>query len=183
MQWTGDISSSGDSLNQEVANMIKAGMNGIAYESSDLGGHNGKPNNEQYLRWTQYGALSPIYRTHSNNSFATGRTPWTYGDYETEITRNYLSMRYHLLPVYYALSHENYMTGMPIMRSLEFAYPQYEQSKRTDQYLLGENILVAPITNKADALSSDEFSSLKMSFYGNKELQGEPAVTARRRQE
>ena len=177
MQWTGDISSNGDSLNQEVANMIKAGMNGIAYESSDLGGHNGKPNNEQYLRWTQYGALSPIYRTHSNNNFATGRTPWTYGDYETEITRNYLSMRYHLLPVYYALSHENYMTGMPIMRSLEFDYPQYEQSKRTDQYLLGENILVAPITNKADALSSDEFSSLKMSFYGNKDLQGEPAVT------
>ena len=177
LQWTGDISSNGDSLNQEVANMIKAGMNGIAYESSDLGGHVGKPSSGLYLRWTQYGALSPIYRTHSNRDVSIARTPWAYGDYETEITRNYLSMRYHLLPVYYALSHENYMTGMPMMRSLEFDYPQYEQSKRTDEYLLGENILVAPMTNKVAAAPANEFHALKMSFFNNRNLEGEPVVT------
>ena len=177
LQWTGDISTNGDSLNQEVANMIKAGMNGIAYESSDLGGHVGKPSSGLYLRWTQYGALSPIYRTHSNRDVSIARTPWAYGDYETEVTRNYLSMRYHLLPVYYALSHENYMTGMPMMRSLEFDYPQYEQSKRTDEYLLGENILVAPMTNKVAAAPANEFHALKMSLYNNRNLEGEPVVT------
>ncbi|MDD7157943.1 MAG: glycoside hydrolase family 31 protein [Firmicutes bacterium] len=177
LQWTGDISTNGDSLNQEVANMIKAGMNGIAYESSDLGGHVGKPGSGLYLRWTQYGALSPIYRTHSNRDVSIARTPWAYGDYETKVTRNYLSMRYHLLPVYYALSHENYMTGMPMMRSLEFDYPQYEQSRRTDQYLLGENILVAPMTNKVVAASANEFHALKMSLFGNRNLEGEPVVT------
>lgn len=177
LQWTGDISSNGDSLYQEVANMIKAGMNGIAYESSDLGGHVGKPSSGLYLRWTQYGALSPIYRTHSNRNVAIGRTPWTYGDYETEITRNYLSMRYHLLPVYYALSHENYTTGQPLMRSLEFDYPQYEQSKRTDEYLLGENILVAPMTNKVEAAAANEFHALKMSFFNNRNLEGEATLT------
>ncbi len=178
LQWTGDISSTGASLEQEVANMIKAGNSGIVYESSDLGGHNGKPSSEQYLRWMQYGALSPIYRTHGNNTISMGRTPWNYGEYETEVVRDYLSMRYHLLPVYYALAHENYMTGMPIMRSMEYDYPQYEESTRVDQYLLGENILVAPISNSVTVADASEFSDLKISYYNNTDMSGAPVTTA-----
>lgn len=63
------------------------------------------------------------------------------------------------------------------MRSLEFDYPQYEQSKRTDEYLLGENILVAPMTNKVAAAPANEFHALKMSLYNNRNLEGEPVVT------
>lgn len=177
LQWTGDISSTGASLEQEVANMIKAGNSGIVYESSDLGGHNGKPKSEQYLHWMQYGALSPIYRTHGNNSISMGRTPWNYGEYETEVVRDYLSMRYHLLPVYYALAHENYMTGMPLMRSLEFDYPGYEESSRLDEYLLGENILVAPISNNATVAPASEFSGLQIAYYNNIDMSGSPVIT------
>ena len=60
------------------------------------------------------------------------------------IIRDYVNLRYRLLPTYYNLSHENYETGMPLVRRLDFEYPEYESAARNDQYLLGEDILIAP---------------------------------------
>ena len=48
------------------------------------------------------------------------------------------------MPTYYALACENFETGMPLARRLDFYYPQYEEAKDNSQYLLGKDILVAP---------------------------------------
>jgi len=172
-QWTGDISASEKGLAQEIENVVKAGKNSLPYVSSDLGGHNGQPATDLYIRWMQYGALSPIYRTHSANSANYQRLPWLFGEQALEVVRNYIQMRYRLLPLYYSLSHENYMTGLPLTRSLEFDYPQYEESKRNDEYLLGENILVAPMSGDY-AAKDEDFKDITISYFNNTTMSGKP---------
>ena len=145
IQWTGDIRSGMRDLAQEIAIAIRGGAEiGIPYMSSDLGGHVESLSEKEYIRWIQYGMLSSISRVHCTNT-EPGRMPWLFGDKAEEVFKTYQDMRYRLLPLYYDLARQNYDTGLPIMRRVDIAYPQYVEAARNDEYLLGDNILVAPI--------------------------------------
>ncbi len=147
IQWSGDIGAGGNWLQQEIEGAVFAGAElGLPYVSADIGGHNVDPSNNEYTRWFQYGALSPILRVHCwNETVKDGRMPWNYGATAEEVAHTYQDMRYRLLPLYYALAHENYDTGLPIIRRLDINYPQYAEAKNNDEYLLGDYILVAPL--------------------------------------
>lgn len=179
IQWTGDIDASTSSLSQEVANIVKGGSSGLAYLNSDIGGHNGNPSNELYIRWLQYGAFSPILRPHSSKYNQRYRQPWLYGDQALDISREYINMRYRLMPLLYSLCHENYETGLPLFRYLSFEYPDDENADRTDEYLMGDNILIAPISEDKYSIFPESWykSNVTAKFYNNKNLSGEPAAT------
>lgn len=152
VQWSGDIGSKNDWLKQSIEGAVMAGAElGLAYVSEDIGGHNDTPSGDEYTRWFQYGALSPIMRVHCYDKETRGRMPWMYGATAEEVAHTYLDMRYRLLPLFYALAHENYETGLPIMRRLDIAYPQYVESESNDEYLLGDYVLVAPISQFTSA--------------------------------
>ncbi len=147
IQWSGDIYGHADQLKREIENMVLGSLNGASpYMSSDLGGfwHNDCISKNHFVRWMQYGAFSPTVRVHSTLSSNNEQLPWSYGADAERIIKNYLDMRYHLMPYYYMLARENYDTGMPLIRRLDFYYPQYEESKDNSQYLIGKDVLVAP---------------------------------------
>lgn len=183
IQWTGDITTDATALKKEFYNMIYGGAEmGIPYMSSDIGGHTGGDvSREMYVRWMQYGALSTICRVHCTKPFS--RMPWLFGETAEAVTKEYVGMRYRLMPLFYSLSRENYDTGLPIMRRLDINYPQYAESDRNDQYLLGDYILVAPINGRdinefsPSILSADGNQGLKVEFFKNKSLSGTPAYT------
>ncbi len=178
VQWSGDISSK--MLPTELENMVNLGARtSSAYISSDIGGHHGMPTNSAFIRWTQFGALSPIMRYHSSKE---DRSPWRHGETADEVARTYINMRYRLMPVYYTLAYENHALGLPMARRLDFYYPQYSEAKAADQYLLGDDILVAPITNTQTATYSipddwfktpDGKPGVSVKYYNNKDLSGE----------
>ncbi len=157
IQWTGDTNTDANWLQQEIEGAVMAGAEmGLPYVSSDLGGHKEQKSSNQYIRWMQYGALSSVMRTQCTNTEA-GRYPWLYGDTAEEVVHTYQDMRYRLLPLYYATSYESYKTGVPIMRRLDIAYPQYVEAKSNDEYLLGDYILVAPISKSSGNDSREVF--------------------------
>ena len=188
LQWTGDITCSASSLQSELEHAVFAGAAAaMPYVLSDIGGHIGKPNEDLYIRWTQYGCLSSIMRYHANGH---DRSPWVAGTEELAepIAREYINMRYRLMPLYYSLARANYDTGMPIMKRLDFQYAQYEEARANDQYLLGDNILVAPITTAfSETLSvfpvdwlqtKDGRNGYDAEYYQNTmTLTGSPSVT------
>ncbi|NOZ04113.1 MAG: DUF5110 domain-containing protein [FCB group bacterium] len=150
MQWTGDTRSDYMSLKNEVKNAVYSGVFApFAYVSADLGGHMGTPTTEQYIRWVQYGALSPIFRLHCTKGVT--RDPWEYAAPAEEVVRKYVQMRMRLLPVFYAAARENYDTGEPIIKRCDLDYPGYSEAESNDQYLLGKGILVAPITTSGNS--------------------------------
>ena len=119
--WTGDTGGRQETLQREVEFAVQYGANaGLPYISTDVGSHQTPTSAlsaDEYVKWMQFGTLSPIYRPH-NTKFGSenGRMPWMKGEEALNIIRDYVNLRYRLLPTYYNLSHENYETGMPLLR-------------------------------------------------------------------
>ena len=150
IQWTGDIGADSTALAQEIYASVFGGAEvGLPYMSSDIGGHTQAVTDDMYTRWIQYGALSTICRVHCTNYAyidQIGRMPWLFGETAEEVAHTYVDMRYRLLPLFYSLARENYDTGLPVMRRTDMLYPEYVEASTNDQYMLGDYILVAPIT-------------------------------------
>ena len=180
LQWTGDIGPSAASLRQELGNMTFLSTQALLpYTSSDLGGHTAEVSPEQYARWLQYGALSPIMRVHCTKPYS--RMPWLYGEELEAVAHKYIDLRYRLLPLYYALAHENYENGTPLLRRLDAAYPQYAEADRDDEYLLGDSLLVAPIAEaelrcEDYTFTADGQEGLRGEFFPNETFSGEPEI-------
>jgi alpha-glucosidase (family GH31 glycosyl hydrolase) len=182
IQWTGDIGPDFDYLRRAVENAVHSGVQSLfPYESDDLGGHVANPTTEQYIRWIEYGALSPVYRPHCTHNLE--RMPWAFGPQAENDARNYINMRYRLLPVFYTAAHENYETGEPLLRRLDLYYPDYPEARRDDEYFLGQYILVAPVlegavqTVPADWLSANGQAGLTGEYFSNADLSGKPEFT------
>ena len=182
-QWTGDIGPGYNFLRFAVENAVHSGVQSLfPYESDDLGGHIADPTAEQYIRWAEYGALSPIYRPHCTHNLM--RMPWAFGPEVENTARRYVNMRYRLLPVFYAAARENYETGEPLLRRPDLDYPQCAESARDDEFLLGKNILVAPVVDSplrpvpAEWLKSPEGApGLHADYFANENLSGAPVLT------
>jgi hypothetical protein len=182
-QWTGDISPSYESLQRGVENAVHAGVQSLfPYMSEDLGGHISDPTPEAYIRWIEYGALSPVYRPHCTHNLT--RMPWTFGPEAEEVARCFVNMRYRLLPVFYAAARENYETGEPLLRRLDLDYPQFSEANHDDEFLIGKGILVAPVLQgplqivPADWLKTAQGElGLSAEFFANETLGGSPTVT------
>ena len=186
VEWTGDNEEHQGTILREIFNMLKRGTDAaIPYTSADLCAHQTQLDSmteEEYIRWIQFGVFSPIFRPHVTYS-EIGRMPWYYGDNAVNAYRDYVNMRYRLLPVFYALSNESYNTGMPIFREMTFDYPAYAEANREDQYLLGEDILIAPVVEDIDLLPTDWLTAedgtpgATVRYYNNKEMSGTPVKT------
>jgi alpha-glucosidase (family GH31 glycosyl hydrolase) len=182
MQWTGDTTHDDASLRREVRNAVHAGVyQPFAYTSTDLGGHMGTPTVEQYCRWVQFGAMSPIFRLHCTAGIT--RDPWAYADPAEAVVRDYVQMRMRLLPVFYEAARKNYDTGEPILKRCDLNYPGFTEAEDDYQYLIGDDILAAPVLDSSrQAVPSDWLThgsgsaGLKGEYYSNKTLSGSPAM-------
>ncbi len=146
--WTGDVSRSWDGLKPQVELSLQMSMLGLAYTHSDLGGFAGgeKFDSELYIRWLQYGVFQPIYRPHAQEEIAP--EPVFHDTLTQDIVRQYIRLRYALLPYNYSLMYQNSLTGMPLMRPMAFldeGREDYFDIK--DQYFWGDSFLVKPVTN------------------------------------
>ena len=144
-QWTGDINSYKNDIKQEVDNQIKGQNNVISYINFDCGGHCGNPGPELFVRWMQFGVFTPIIRPHCTKSANPYREPWVYGERIENITREYLNLRYRLLPIIYSRAFNNYQTGEPIFKEVGYEYKDKKAYAAKTEYLLGNDILIAPV--------------------------------------
>lgn len=146
--WTGDIECTWAALRQTVATVVGLGLSGIPYSGPDIGGFQGNPSAELYLRWFQMATFLPFYRTHSSNN-AENRAPWTYGEPYLSIIRQLLQLRYRLLPYFYTLSWEASQKGYPLVRPLFWsANDDSTLWDVEDAFFLGDALLIYPIVEE-----------------------------------
>lgn len=144
--WSGDVSRSWAGLQPQVNIMLNTGLSGLAYMSSDIGGFAVDPahptDSELYLRWLQMGTFTPSLRTHAQLK----PEPYHYPEIEAQ-TKKFIKMRYEWLPYNYTLSYENATLGYPLVRPLNFRgdNPDKKYANVTDEYLWGDNVLIAPV--------------------------------------
>jgi alpha-glucosidase len=143
--WTGDVECSWRALRQTISTIIGLGLSGIPYSGPDIGGFQGNPGGELYLRWFQMSTFLTFCRTHSSNNVE-HRTPWTYGEPYLSIIRSFLQLRYRLLPYFYTLSWEATQKGYPPVRPVFWsASDDAALWDVEDAFLLGDALLVCPI--------------------------------------
>jgi alpha-glucosidase len=143
--WMGDNQSRWDHLWLSIAMGSGFGLSGQAFVGADIGGFAGNSNAELFLRWMQYGALTPFCRNHSEIGNV-DQYAWAFGDVIQDHVRAAIKLRYRLLPYLYACFLEASETGGPVQRPLVFNH-QYDATVRDidDQYLLGNDLLIAPV--------------------------------------
>ena len=146
--WTGDNVASWEHLKIANKQCQRLNLSGISFAGSDVGGFIGSPNAELYTRWIQMAVFHPFFRTHSSGDHG-DKEPWIFGDETTDIVRKFIEMRYELLPYIYSTFWQNVERGTPMLRSLVlFAQDDPESFYRQEEFCLGDNIMLCPISKE-----------------------------------
>jgi alpha-glucosidase len=152
--WTGDNVAYDGHMMAGIRLVNSMGLSGLAFTGYDIGGFVGNADEKLFARWISIGAFSPFFRGHSMIN-SRDSEPWSYGEKVEEISRNYIKLRYRLLPYLYSLFYEASQTGMPINRSLaiDFSFDEkiYDHLYH-NQYLFGPAMLVAPVESNKDLM-------------------------------
>ncbi len=153
--FSGDVRSTWPSLNFQPYFTATAANVGYAYWSHDIGGHWGnKLTPELYTRWIQWGAFSPILRTHVTKNASYDRRIWVFPFDAYQIMRRAFLRRYALLPYIYTESRRTYDTGLAFLHPPYYEFPERDEAyKFKNEYFFGKNLLVAPVTAPVDTIS------------------------------
>ncbi|GII79893.1 alpha-xylosidase [Sphaerisporangium rufum] len=140
-QWGGDTFTSYAAMGSTIRGGLSHGLSGVPYWSHDAGGFTGTPTDDLYVRWAQFGALSPLVRFHGTTS----REPWEFPAVE-QLAIDAIRLRYRLMPYIYSAAVDAARTGVPMMRAMCVDDPGDPVAWQADlQYLLGPDLLVAPM--------------------------------------
>ncbi|WP_245578777.1 glycoside hydrolase family 31 protein [Algoriphagus vanfongensis] len=176
--WTGDNVASEAHMLAGIRLVNSLGISGVSFAGYDVGGFVGDASPALFARWMSIAAFSPLYRAHSMINTRDAE-PWAFGEEVEEISRNYLQLRYQLLPTIYAAFYSSTQTGLPLAESLAISNPQDPkvfESAFQNQYLFCESFLIAPVESTKEItkvylphgnwynLYTDEF------FTGGKEI-------------
>eukprot|EP01060_Flectonema_neradi_P008862 TRINITY_DN16334_c0_g1_i13.p1 TRINITY_DN16334_c0_g1~~TRINITY_DN16334_c0_g1_i13.p1 ORF type:complete len:859 (+),score=191.91 TRINITY_DN16334_c0_g1_i13:48-2624(+) len=148
--WSGDITSTWDTLRRQIAASINYQMSGIPYWSEDIGGFF-RPSDMytsmdywcMLTRWFQFGVFTPIFRVHG-----TANTElWNYGPYvQRWVVDSAINLRYRLLPYIYTGFRRVEQEGYTMQRGMPFDFPNDVEARNlADQFMFGESLLIAPI--------------------------------------
>ena len=155
--WTGDNHSSWRHLRENLDMVLNLGLSGVPLAGADVGGFGrgpGKygavkplrPSAELFIRWMELGALMPFFRVHCT-LYAPRQEPWSFGRRALDLSRRILRRRYRLLLLLYRLALEAHETGLPMVRPV-FMHYDTPQGAVSDQFLLGDRVLVAPVLTR-----------------------------------
>ncbi|RII35618.1 DUF4968 domain-containing protein [Clostridium chromiireducens] len=146
--WTGDNQSTWEHLRMSIPMLMNLGLSGMAFCGTDVGGFGHDCSEELLSRWVQVGTFTPLFRNHSAMG-TRDQEPWAFDESTEEINKKYIKLRYKLIPYIYDSMWNCSKNGAPIIRPLLF---NYQNDKNTyeinDEFLCGENILVAPVVEQ-----------------------------------
>ncbi len=146
MYWGGDAQTSFNGMASALRGGLGLSLSGFPFWSHDIGGFRGTPSHEVYVRWSQFGLLSSHARCHGT----TPREPWAFGERAVEIFRKFARLRYRLLAYLYSYAAIARETGLPVVRPLVLEYDDDPGTYDVGlQYLLGEELLVAPVFDES----------------------------------
>lgn len=146
--FSGDAASTWKVLAMEPEFTATAANVLYGYWSHDIGGHEPGPVGEElYVRWMQFGALSPVLRTHATRNPDAERRVWAFSPRAAAAMSRAILLRSTLVPYLYTAGRIAYETGVSMLRPLYHDWPgQPEAYARRDQYVLGPDLVVAPVT-------------------------------------
>ncbi|GIX21351.1 MAG: alpha-xylosidase [Gammaproteobacteria bacterium] len=157
--WSGDVAARWDDLREQISAGVNVGLAGLPNWTFDIGGFSVESRyseedpahldewRELNLRWFQFGAFAPLFRSHGEYPYREIFNLAPPGSAVYEALVDYTRLRYRLLPYIYSLAGDLYHRDGTMMRALvmDFAADRNVWGI-ADQYLFGPAFLVAPVT-------------------------------------
>ncbi len=144
--FSGDTWATWDSLAVQPWFTATASNVGYGYWSHDIGGHFGTPGAELYTRWVQFGAHSPVLRTHATKDPDQERRFWEFNDPYRSVMIDAVRRRYELVPYLYGQCREALESGASAIRPMYHDDPEPDDAYRAEgQYRFGDSLVVAPV--------------------------------------
>jgi alpha-glucosidase (family GH31 glycosyl hydrolase) len=153
--FSGDTISVWESLAFQPWFTATAANVGYAFWSHDIGGHMpGAVDPELYTRWLQFGAFSPILRTHTTKNPDSERRIWAYPEPYSDIMRSTFHLRYALLPYIYTEARRTYDTGVAFLHPLYYDWPEADDAyTNKNEYVFGQQMIVNPVVAPGDQVT------------------------------
>ncbi|MES2120778.1 MAG: TIM-barrel domain-containing protein [Pseudomonadota bacterium] len=157
--WSGDVASRWDNFREQISAGVNLSMSGLPNWSHDIGGYTmedrflkPKPADlaewrELNTRWFQFGAFSPIFRSHGENIKREIFEMSPEGSPTYRSMAWYDRLRYRLMPYIYTLGADTFFKDGTIMRGLVMDFGADRKAWAIDdEYMFGPAFLVAPVT-------------------------------------
>ena len=173
--WSGDTAGRWNNLYDQIASGVNMSMSGVPNWTHDIGGYaqetrfqtgdvgsaqenrttsaaaanpeDLKEWQELNHRWFQFGAFSPLFRSHGE---VVKREIYNISGGDEAMRDNlvwFLKLRYRLMPYIYTMAADTHYNSGTMMRGLVMDFPQDEKARNIkDQYMFGPSFLVAPVT-------------------------------------
>ncbi len=174
--WSGDIKPTYDEMKQQIRGMQLAGISAFPFWGHDAGGFHKEPGDTLYSQWAMaMGSFSPFWKPHG-----IGKSRWPLDrSYEVQkIAHRYSELRYKLMPYTYTTAYQACEKGLPMARAMlidnqdnPFAW-KYDQ-----QYMWGDEILVAPNCSAGNNVSLWLPKGRWYDFWNDKKLEGNKEIS------
>lgn len=174
--WSGDVVATWETLQHQVPAGLNFSLSGIPYWNADIGGFflwryrnalQDKSYHELYVRWLQFGAFTPMMRSHGTDApreiYQFGKK----GDWSYDAIEKNINLRYRFLPYIYSTAWKVTSEAGSFMRAM---FMDFADDKKThdlgDQYMFGSSVLVAPVlhpmyVSKNDGVAVENFAATK----------------------
>ncbi len=151
--WCGDQLREFRFLKAVLSAILSSGISGVPFMGHDLAGYlpagNGDKEADVFTRGVQFSCFTATLSTHGNVT-----RPYDFPSPYIDLYRFYSKIRYLLRPYLEEQAEICSQTGLPLVRHLFLHYPDdHDFLNCEDQYLFGEDILVAPILGDARSRS------------------------------
>jgi alpha-D-xyloside xylohydrolase len=142
LHWGGDNSPNYHNIIPQLVGGLSFGLSGFQFWSEDIGGFCGDTNDPLLIRWMQLGMFLSHSRIHGSGS----RELYKFAPETLRICRDYLKLRYRLLPYILGQAAQCVRDSLPMARALVVEYQDDPNVRNlADEYLFGDSFLVAPI--------------------------------------
>ena len=158
--WSGDIGSSWENMRKQVPIMLNYTLTACPHVNVDIGGffagsyntqgaNSGTRNpqyQELYVRWMQFGAFTPMMRSHGTEVYRELYYFGKPGEPVYEALVDAVRLRYRFLPYIYSQSWQVSKNDDSFMRALFMDFKQDKQTWNNNrEYMFGRNVLVCPV--------------------------------------
>lgn len=164
--WSGDISARWSVMKTQIAEALNMAASGYPWWSLDAGGffvRSTRPEwfwdgdfdagvgdqgfRELYVRWLQFAAFLPMFRSHGTD---TPREIWHFGEPGSpfyDAIAGAIRLRYRLMPYIYSLAGRVWLENGLMIRPLLFDFPDDPKAVAcSTAYMFGPSMLVCPVT-------------------------------------
>jgi alpha-glucosidase len=144
--WLGDNFSSYRHLQRSIGKSLNLALSGIPFNGPDVGGFGGDCGEALLIDWIKAAFLFPLLRNHTMRG-SRNQEPWAYSREALRIIRQFVRLRYTLLPYLYNLFIEQEETGEAILRPLQYDFADTQTvplGDVDDQFMVGPFLMQAP---------------------------------------